>query len=74
VLLASGYIAGGAIAGIAIAFVQGAMGDLDATVTKWSNASNPFYSGPYADLLALLPFAALTAYLLHQGRRKVATK
>ena len=63
VLLASGYIAGGAIAGIVIAFLAGVLGDFDAAVTKWSAANNPFYEGPYADALALIPFAAITVWL-----------
>ncbi|MBL9199734.1 MAG: OPT/YSL family transporter, partial [Opitutaceae bacterium] len=68
VLLASGYIAGGAIAGIVIAFLAGVLGDFDAAVTKWSAANNPFYEGPHADLLALIPFAAITACLWWTGR------
>jgi putative OPT family oligopeptide transporter len=63
VLLASGYIAGGAIAGIVIAFLAGVLGDFDAAVTKWSAANNPFFDGPYSDLLTLIPFAAITICL-----------
>ena len=63
VLLASGYIAGGAIAGIIIAFMAGALGNIDAALTNWATARNPFYAGPYSDWLALLPFAALCGYL-----------
>jgi len=44
VLLASGYIAGGAIAGILIAFVAGAMAPLAARIETWSTRNNPFYS------------------------------
>ena len=73
VLLASGYIAGGAIAGIIIAFLAGVLSDFDAAVTAWSTAHNPFYSGPYADLLALLPFAGLAVLLYLVGREKVLT-
>lgn len=73
VLLASGYIAGGAIAGIIIAFLAGVLSDFDAAVTAWSTAHNPFYSGPYADLLALLPFAGLAVFLYLVGREKVLT-
>ncbi len=71
VLLASGYIAGGAIAGILIAFLAGVLGDVDAALQKWSTASNPFYSGPYADLLPLLPFALLGGLLWLVGRGSV---
>jgi hypothetical protein len=69
VLLASGYIAGGAIAGIVIAFVAGALGDLDAKLTQWAEANNPFFAGAHCDWLALLPFAALTVYLYWIGHK-----
>ncbi len=68
VLLASGYIAGGAIAGIVIAFIQGVTIEFDGHLTKWAEASNPFYGGPNADWLALIPFLALTALLYLTGR------
>jgi hypothetical protein len=70
VLLASGYIAGGAIAGILIAFLAGVLGDFDAAVGRWAEKHNPLFEGPYADLLSLLPFAAITAllYLVARGR------
>jgi OPT oligopeptide transporter protein len=63
VLFASGYIAGGAIAGILIAFLAGVMGDFDAALQRWAAGNNPFYEGPYADLLTLLPFLGLTLLL-----------
>ena len=68
VLLASGYIAGGAIAGIIIAFMAGALGDVDAALTKWSSVSNPFFAGPYSDALSLLPFVGLALYLFLVAR------
>ena len=68
VLLASGYIAGGAIAGILIAFVQGVTTGFDARLTKWAEAANPFFAGPNADWLALIPFAALVLLLYLVGR------
>jgi uncharacterized oligopeptide transporter (OPT) family protein len=71
VLLASGYIAGGAIAGIIIAFMAGAMEPLDSALTRWSSAHNPFFDGPSADLLALIPFVLLTAFLWGVGREKM---
>src|SRR5439155_5396023 len=64
VLLASGYIAGGAIAGIVIAFMAGVWGNADAALTTWATAHNPFFAGPRADLLALIPFVLLTGFLL----------
>jgi putative OPT family oligopeptide transporter len=69
VLLASGYIAGGAIAGIAIAFVAGVLGDVDQAIDKWSTASNPLFAGPWSDLLSLIPFAVLVALLYVAGRK-----
>jgi hypothetical protein len=79
VLLASGYIAGGAIAGILIAVfavvpwlkaVQEKFGD-------WADESNPFLSSKYwehmgsrdfSDILALIPFIILAVILYLVGR------
>lgn len=69
VLLASGYIAGGAIAGIIIAFMAATMGDVDTAITKWAESRNPFFAGPHSDMLALIPFALLTLVLYLTGRR-----
>jgi hypothetical protein len=66
--MASGYIAGGAIAGILIAFMAGVLGDFDRSLTAWSGAHNPFFGGPRADLLALVPFAGLVVILYLTGR------
>jgi putative OPT family oligopeptide transporter len=71
VLLASGYIAGGAIAGIVIAFMAGALDRVDAFFTSWAEAHNPFYAGRFANLLALLPFALLCAFLALVAREKL---
>jgi uncharacterized oligopeptide transporter (OPT) family protein len=68
VLVASGYIAGGAIAGIGIAFVAGALTGFNQRVTDVMTAHNPFFSGPWSDALALIPFAALVAALYLSGR------
>jgi hypothetical protein len=68
VLLASGYIAGGAIAGIIIAFMAGVLTSTDTRITKWAEAFNPFFAGPNADWLALLPFLALAGFLYLVGR------
>jgi OPT oligopeptide transporter protein len=63
VLMASGYIAGGAIAGIVIAFVAGALSKVDSDLTRWATAHNPLFAGSNSDWLALLPFVALCAFL-----------
>ena len=68
VLLASGYIAGGAIAGIIIAFVQGVTTKFDMRLTKWAEAANPFFAGVNADWLALIPFVLLAGFLFLVGR------
>jgi hypothetical protein len=69
VLLASGYIAGGAIAGIVIAFVAGLFGDVQARIDAWSKHNNPLFEGPYADILALVPFVALAVLLYSVAQR-----
>jgi putative OPT family oligopeptide transporter len=72
VLLASGYIAGGALAGIVIAFSTGILGEFSAAVTQYMRTHNPFYAGDYADLLALIPFALLAWLLWRKGRTETA--
>jgi putative OPT family oligopeptide transporter len=71
VLMASGYIAGGAIAGIIIAFTSGAFEQIDTFFTRWATAHNPFFGGSQADLLSTLPFAALMVLLYLVGREKL---
>jgi uncharacterized oligopeptide transporter (OPT) family protein len=71
VLAASGYIAGGAIAGIIIAITAGVLEQFDSRLTKWAQANNPFFEGPKADWLALIPFAALLLFLYLVGREKI---
>ncbi|MBP6508498.1 MAG: oligopeptide transporter, OPT family [Opitutaceae bacterium] len=73
VLLASGYIAGGAIAGIIIAFLAGVLDRFDAALFTWSTAHNPFFNGPYADALSLIPFVGIMVFLYYVGREKWLT-
>ena len=70
VLMASGYIAGGAIAGIGIAFSAGVLGDFDRDITKFMDQMNPFFGGAHADLLSVLPFLGLMAVLFAAGAAK----
>ena len=58
VLMASGYIAGGAIAGIIIAFLAGVPlhGRVQQRRSANSRTRNPLISGANADLLSLIPF------------------
>ena len=67
VLMASGYIAGGAIAGILIAFFAGVVGDTQSQIEGWSARNNPFYGGDRADLLSMVPFAVIAAALYVAG-------
>jgi uncharacterized oligopeptide transporter (OPT) family protein len=69
VLLASGYIAGGALAGILIAFSAGVLDNFDNALTVWATANNPFFEGPRSDLLSLVPYAALVLLLGFVARR-----
>lgn len=69
VLMASGYIAGGAIAGILIAFIAGVFDQVDNAITQWATASNPFFHGPQADVLALIPFVVIVYLLYRAGTR-----
>src|SRR5438874_3925134 len=44
VLLSSGYIAGGAITGIVVAFMEGLFPLRTRAINEWSQGNNPFYS------------------------------
>jgi uncharacterized oligopeptide transporter (OPT) family protein len=71
-LLASGYIAGGALAGIVIAITAGVMTDFDTALAGWAEKANPFFGGPMADWLSLIPYAAICVLLYWVGREKAA--
>lgn len=74
VLMASGYIAGGAIAGILIALFSLDYGylknlkDIKDSFAKWAETANPFFAGPHADWLGLIPFWILALLLYYVGR------
>ncbi|HXF38072.1 MAG TPA: oligopeptide transporter, OPT family [Blastocatellia bacterium] len=73
VLMASGYIAGGALAGIIVAFIAGypPLGEFNASIEKWAGAHNPFLNGPSADLLSMIPFVILMILLYLAGREAI---
>jgi putative OPT family oligopeptide transporter len=73
VLLASGYIAGGAIAGIVIAIMQGIprLAPYDKDFRAWAMAHNPVYNGPYADALSMILFLLLGVFLYLVGRERL---
>jgi putative OPT family oligopeptide transporter len=70
VLLSSGYIAGGAIAGILIALfaVQPSLKSIQDAAEHWSKGGNPFLQGSFSDLLGILPFVGLAVILYLVGR------
>jgi putative OPT family oligopeptide transporter len=71
VLLASGYIAGGALAGIILAVASVYFADTVATFADWSEKNNPFFAGPHSDWLGLIPFWLLAVLLYYVGREMI---
>jgi len=68
--MASGYIAGGTLAGVVFAFLnlkEGIVNKLKGW-EDWATHHNPFFEGPNSDLLGLIPFAVLTVVLYLVGR------
>jgi putative OPT family oligopeptide transporter len=72
VLMASGYIAGGAIAGIIIAFMAGVdrMRPVNEAISRFAER-NPLVSGANADLWSMVPFIILILLLWLTGREKI---
>jgi putative OPT family oligopeptide transporter len=70
VLLASGYIAGGSLAGIIIAITAGVLTDFDAAAARWAEAYNPFFAGDSANVLSMLPYAVIVGLLFWVAREK----
>ncbi len=78
VLMASGYIAGAAIAGIMVAlfslenfeFLKYLKGIKD-DAAKWAETGNPFFAGNHADWLGMIPFLILALILYYVGRELI---
>jgi putative OPT family oligopeptide transporter len=68
VLLSSGYIAGGTLAGVIFAFLNIPLKDKLDEFEKWATAHNPFFEGPWSNVLAMIPFIILTVLLYLVGR------
>jgi putative OPT family oligopeptide transporter len=75
VLMASGYIAGGALAAIVIAILQGVPSPgllhLNKSIEDWATTSNPLFGGGNADLLSMIPFLVLMILLYLVGREVI---
>jgi len=57
-----------------IALSAGVLPGIDAFFGEWAAAHNPFFAGPWADGLSLLPFAAMAALLGWLGMRQQASQ
>ncbi|HKP05167.1 MAG TPA: oligopeptide transporter, OPT family [Chthoniobacterales bacterium] len=68
VLLSSGYIAGGTLAGVIFAFINIPWKEWLDAFQKWAELHNPFFEGPQSDLLSMIPFVALCVLLYLVGR------
>jgi putative OPT family oligopeptide transporter len=68
VLLSSGYIAGGTLAGVIFAFMNIPLKDNLDRIEKWATANNPFFEGDWSNLLAVVPFLMLMVLLYMVGR------
>jgi putative OPT family oligopeptide transporter len=71
VLMASGYIAGGALAAVFIAFFAGLWKERSDAIEHWSRDHNPFFAGDWANVLSLLPFLVLVVVLYLVGRELI---
>lgn len=71
VLMASGYIAGGALAAVFIAFFAGLWQEQSNLIEHWARENNPFFAGPWSNVLSLLPFLVLVIILYLVGREKL---
>lgn len=72
VLLASGYIAGAAVAGILFAIFAflPALESISKASGDWSKANNPLFAGDYAWWLGAVPFLIISVILYMVGRER----
>jgi uncharacterized oligopeptide transporter (OPT) family protein len=72
VLLASGYIAGAAVAGILFAIFAflPALSAISNASNAWAKESNPFFEGDQAWWLGAIPFLVISVLLYLVGREK----
>jgi hypothetical protein len=71
VLLASGYIAGGTLCGLIIAFFAFLPDAFNKTIDLGAHFGKDYVESDPAKLVALATFAVLMAVLLYVGSRKV---
>ncbi len=75
VLMASGYIAGGALAAIVIAILQGVpkqgLAAFNKAVEDWSTLHNPLFGDKNGDLLSTIPFLIIMLLLYLVGREVI---
>jgi putative OPT family oligopeptide transporter len=75
VLMASGYIAGGALAAIVIAILQGVpkqgLANFNKAIEDWSTEHNPLFGAANGDLLSMIPFLVLMLLLYLVGREVI---
>src|SRR5256714_13788970 len=75
VLMASGYIAGGALAAIVIAILQGVpregLANFNRAIEDWSTTHNPLFGAANGDLLSMIPFLVLMLLLYLVGREAI---
>ena len=71
--MSSGYIAGATLAGVVYAFMNLNEGIVSRLVgfEQWATQNNPFFEGPWSDVLGLIPFTILTVLLYLVGRELI---
>jgi hypothetical protein len=77
--MASGYIAGAAIAGIMVALFSldysflKSLKDIKDSWESWAKVSNPWFEGGNSDWLGMIPFWILALILYYVGRELLMT-